>query len=180
MINKIYIVIILICLLIIGYYSCNKNLSKIDIPDIIVMKPEDTSSLHINTTTNNVTIQNRQDNGNIKVEQHFIPAESNYTIITSTNTGKTTINYKNKGFTLKPNINITYINQFSFGLGLRLYFWNEFGIVNHINYYIDDKTISYSLGIDYRLYKLKLKNVSFGINYDTRKQFRAQINFYLS
>lgn len=177
--EKIYIVIIVICFMALAIMKCSMENSTELPPNVPTLQPNETSAVTIDASTNVATIQQRDDNGNVNVSHEFVPAESTYTVVTSTMTGKTEMKYKKKGFCLVPNITVTYNNQFSAGIGARLFYWNEFGIVSHLNYWFTDEKVSFSAGLDYRLYKLKLKNVAIGASYDTYKTIKAQINLYL-
>lgn len=160
--------------------QCNRNSNQNGLPTgVPALNPDETSSITVDVSTNMVTVQERDDNGNITVSHEFVPTESTYTVVTSTMTGKTEIKYNKKGFCFVPNITATYNTQFSAGIGARLFYWNEFGIVSHLNYWFKDERVSLSAGIDYRLYRLKFKNVAIGASYDTYKTIKAQINLYL-
>lgn len=168
-------------MLVIGLMQCNTH--KPDTDDnginVPVLQPHETSSVTVDGATHTAVVQERQNDGTIEKHEMFIPAESTYSVVVSTQTGKATINYKKKGFCLVPTVTATYINQFSAGIGARLFYYNEFGIAGHINYWFLDERVSCSIGLDYRLYKLKLKNVALGISYDTYKTVKAQVNIYL-
>lgn len=180
--NTISKYIIIVLLLIIAYnyfdkYIINPNNNN----NVVITEPlkdDQTSSVYVNTNNSQVTLQQREDNGSVTVTNHFIPAESNYNVISSTITGKTTIEYNKKDFTLKPLINYSPI--YNLGVGVRGFYWNEFGVIGCVNYNFYDKNINVSAGIDYRLYKFDLKNISISLQYNTEGKIMMGVSLYLN
>lgn len=177
--NKLYLLIIIILLLIIGYHKLTNKPNNGSIPiNVPTLEENDTSNIFIDTGSSTVTVQERQEDGHIETTHTFIPAESNYSVTISTITGKTKVDYNTKGFTFKPILNYNLV--YNIGIGCRFFYWNEFGAIATINYNLDSHIPNLNIGIDYRLYKLRLKNVSLGVSYSTENRVNFGINLYLN
>lgn len=177
--NRIYLLIILILLLIIGYYKLTNKPNNGSIPiNIPTLEENDTANVFIDTGSSTVTVQERQEDGHIETTHTFVPAESNVSVTVSTQTGKTTVDYNTKGFTFKPILNYNLV--YNIGIGCRFFYWNEFGAIATANYNIDSHIPNLNIGIDYRLYKLRMKNVSISVSYSTENRVNFGINLYLN
>lgn len=177
--NRLYLLIILVLLLIIGYNKLINHKPNGSIPiNVPTLDENDTSSAFIDTGSSTVTVQEKQKDGHIETTHTFVPAESNYSVVVSTITGKTTVDYNTKGFTLKPIINYNLV--YNIGIGCRFFYWNEFGAIATANYNLDSHVPNLNIGIDYRLYKIRLKNVSLSVSYSTENRVNFGINLYLN
>lgn len=178
-----YIIVFIIVVL--GFFFINdvikswQNKPVIVTGEQIFLKDKDTSAVKVTAATNTAQIQIKDSAGTVTQTTTLIPAESNYTIITSTVTGQTTLSFKNKGFCIVPIVSINYTDQINAGVGIRGFYWNAFGAYALV--YSDG---SLNVGVDYRLYAVKLKNVSLGISYavanDREYTLRGGINIYLN
>lgn len=177
--NRIYLLIILVLLLIIGYNKLINHKPNGSIPiNVPILDENDTASAFIDTGSSTVTVQEKQKDGHIETTHTFVPAESNVSVTVSTQTGKTTVDYNTKGFTFKPIINYNLV--YNIGIGCRFFYWNEFGAIATANYNIDSHIPNLNIGIDYRLYKLRMKNVSISVSYSTENRVNFGINLYLN
>lgn len=126
-----------------------------------------------------IYVQHHTSSGTVTTDSHFIPVETHYNVTYSSQTNTVEINYKDKGFCLAPNASIGYTDNFLLGLGLRFFYWNKFG-----SYVCVMHDFSTGIGLDYRLYNYRMKNVAVGLSFvpinNHGYNFRFNINLYFN
>lgn len=133
MVEKIKNIIIIMLIAVIAFYSIALNKAKTEITDIELEKELLEKNLQsiVNVKNTEVKIVYK-DRETIITKIEYLPPEGQIKISTDIN-NKQHIDLINKGFTFGPNIGISYAEKVSFMFGVRIYYWNRYGLGLGIN-----------------------------------------------
>lgn len=166
--NKISKVIIFVLLLLLGVLLIQNYLLKRNVKEVTessnVLPPG--VQHQVTVKQDHITIKEKETNPvtgetHINTQVVYVPPEGD-AVITTSDSGKTSVKVHNKGFTFTPGLVVVPAKEVGIGVSSRLFFWNRAGAGVGGIITISDDPKPYIIGFaDYRIYR----NFAVGIAY---------------